>query len=445
MGGFSLGCGLGWSAPSIEILKREQDFGLFYNDLIASSFTLGAAFGVLFVPIIVNIIGKKKMMILPIIPFLIGWLLILFAGSKLQLYIIGRLVTGACGGMFCVATPLYSAEISNENDRGTIGVFFHLLLVIGILFAFCTGFTNSLVWITALNGLTPIIAGITMFFIPESPIFHLLKDNEYSARRALQILRGKDADIEPEISAMKAHVDLMKMKNIGINIFFKKPFRKNIAIAYAMMGMRQLSGINAIIFYAVTIFESTGVDLDPIFQGVVLGIVQVIACCISALLIDKIGRKILMLVSEIVMCICLFILASFFMVKNRYPQIVDEMKWLPLISMSIYTLGFSLGAGPVPWSYMVETFPSKLKGQATASAAFINWFFAFLVTLTFETFAILLGNATILFFFSIICAISALFVALCMFETKDKTLAQIQEALVALHVAELPNNDDNTS
>lgn len=118
MGGFSLGCGLGWSAPSIEILKREQDFGLFYNDLIASSFTLGAAFGVLFVPMFVNIIGKKRMMILPIIPFLIGWLLILFAGSKLHLYIIGRLVTGACGGMFCVATPLYSAEISNENDRG---------------------------------------------------------------------------------------------------------------------------------------------------------------------------------------------------------------------------------------------------------------------------------------------------------------------------------------
>lgn len=78
------------------------------------------------------------------------------------------------------------------------------------------------------------------------------------------------------------------MQKMGIRIFFKKPFRKNLAIAYTMMGIRQLSGINAIIFYAVTIFEATGVDLDPFFQGVVIGIVQVFACCISALLIDKV-------------------------------------------------------------------------------------------------------------------------------------------------------------
>lgn len=95
----------------------------------------------------------------------------------------------------------------------------------------------------------------------------------------------------------------MKMKKIGFNIFFKKPFRKNIVIAYAMMGMRQLSGINAIIFYAVTIFESTGVDLDPIFQGVVLGIVQVIACCISALLIDKV-------LELLTFCILIFIMKT---------------------------------------------------------------------------------------------------------------------------------------
>lgn len=83
-----------------------------------------------------------------------------------------------------------------------------MLLVIGILFAYCTGFTKNLVWISALNGLTPIIAGITMFFIPESPVFYLLKNNEESARNALKILRGPDTDIEPEILALKVNLHL---------------------------------------------------------------------------------------------------------------------------------------------------------------------------------------------------------------------------------------------
>lgn len=118
MGGFSLGCGIGWSAPSIELLKKQHNFGLLYTDIIASAFSLGAAIGVLFVPIFIDRIGRKWMMVLPILPFLAGWIILVFAGSKLYLYIIGRFVTGAFGGMFCVATPLYSAEISNKNNRG---------------------------------------------------------------------------------------------------------------------------------------------------------------------------------------------------------------------------------------------------------------------------------------------------------------------------------------
>lgn len=86
---------------------------------------------------------------------------------------------------------------------------------------------------------------------------------------------------------------------------------------------------------------------------------------------------------------------------------------------------------------MAETFPDKLKGRAAASAAFVNWFFAFLITLTFETFVMIFGNAMILFIFGIICAISAFFVVLCMYETKGKTLAQIQEAFGALQNAQL--------
>ncbi|XP_063986154.1 facilitated trehalose transporter Tret1-2 homolog [Diachasmimorpha longicaudata] len=215
-----------------------------------------------------------------------------------------------------------------------------------------------MVWISALNGLTPTVTGIIMVVISKSPLFYLTKNN------------------------------------------------------------------------AVTIFKATGVDLDSVVEGVVLGVVQVIACCLSALLIDKIGRKVLMVHSEITMCLCLLALGGYLMMKELHP----EMSKLGRVSLdwgegNIFGNMMENGSGclgPVPWAYMGEIFPTKLKGTAAVSAAFINWLLAFFITLSFESLVKALGNAAVLFIFSFICALSTLFVAMCVIETKGKSLLETQ-------------------
>ncbi|XP_024875284.1 facilitated trehalose transporter Tret1-2 homolog [Temnothorax curvispinosus] len=439
MGGFSLGCGLGWSAPSVEILRSQLDD--FAINVIASVLPIGAALGTLVVPLLVDRIGRKWTMMV-LVPVLIsGWILLICAGTVVPFYVIGRLVTGACGGMCCVLAPMYSAEISEKHIRGTTGVFFQLMLVIGILYVYCTGFTRDVVAISSLCIIAPIVFGVTMAFVPESPLFYLTKDKEEDARKSMRFFRGPDFDIEPEMSAFKEQVERSKFRRPSITAFTSKPVLKTLAVAYGLMFTQQFSGINAIIFYGLTILESTGVGMESQLELVIFGVVQVVACVAAALLIDQLGRKLLMAISMSTMCACLSALAGFFILKSYQPELADRMHWLPLTSVCVYILAFCLGAGPVPWAYMGEIFPTRLKGAASSSAAFFNWLLAFTVTITFPSAIRVLDNAVVFSFFALMCALGTLFVIFFMVETKDKTFAEIEQAY-GTHVPVQPVQDE---
>ncbi|XP_076395278.1 hdc homolog, cell cycle regulator isoform X6 [Megachile rotundata] len=427
MGGFSLGCGLGWSAPVVELLKSKYKYDVFSTNVVASVFPLGAALGLITVPFLIDKIGRKWTMMVLVPPFVLGWIFIASSVSVMGLMVTGRLITGACGGMFCVAAPMYTAEICEKQIRGTLGVFFQLLIVLGILYAYCCGYTRSVVWTSILCGIAPIVFACIMIFMPESPLFYLFKDDEESAKKSMRYFRGPDYDIEGEIAAFKEQVQLSRQQKVRLSAFLKKPVLKTMGVAYGMMFAQQFSGINAVIFYAETIFKQTGVDMDSLLQMVIFAVVQVIACVVSASLIDKLGRRFLMILSMSVMCVCTIALGIFFIVKNKDPDKAGSLSWLPLTSACLYILAFSLGAGPIPWIYMGEIFPSKLKGTASSSAAFFNWILAFLVTVSYSTVAEAVGNAATFFFFAIICQLSVIFLIFCMVETKGKTFAEIQQ------------------
>jgi MFS family permease len=116
MGGFSVGCGLGWSAPSVEILRSQLDD--FKINVIASGFPIGAALGTLVVPLLIDRIGRKWTMMALVPAFVSGWILLICAGTMVPIFVLGRIITGACGGMCCVLAPMYSAEISEKQIRG---------------------------------------------------------------------------------------------------------------------------------------------------------------------------------------------------------------------------------------------------------------------------------------------------------------------------------------
>ncbi|XP_033362154.1 facilitated trehalose transporter Tret1-like [Bombus vosnesenskii] len=426
MGGFSLGCGIGWSAPCVEVLKEKHEYDTFSTNVIASVFPLGAALGMPVVPFLVDKIGRKWTMMSLVPAFLLGWMFITIGVTTFVLLVMGRLITGACGGMFCVVAPMYSAEISEKEIRGTLGVFFQLLLVIGILYAYCCGYARNIVVISILCGIAPLLFASIMTFMPESPLFYMAKDNEEAAKKSMRFFRGSEYDIDPEISAFKDQIDKSRREKVTFSAFLKKPVLKTMGVAYGLMFAQQFSGINAIIFYCETIFRQTGVDMDPLLQMLIFAVVQVIACAISASLIDQLGRKILMMISCGVMCLCLMALGIFFVLRTNNPDQADRLFWLPLVSACLYILAFCLGAGPIPWAYMGEIFPAKLKGTASSSAACLNWMLAFIVTVSFSSVVDAVGNAAVFFFFAMICLLSVVFVTFCMVETKGKTFADIQ-------------------
>ncbi|XP_076650444.1 facilitated trehalose transporter Tret1-like [Halictus rubicundus] len=427
MGGFSLGCGLGWSAPCVELLKSDHGYGSISTNVVASLFPLGAALGLLVVPFLIDKIGRKWTMMYLVPPFVIGWVLIAASISVVPIVVAGRMITGACGGMFCVIAPIYSAEISEKEIRGTLGVFFQMLLVIGVLYAYCCGYSRSVVTTSILCGISPILFAVLMFFMPESPLYYIAKDNMEAAMSSMRFFRGPDFDINPEITAFKEQIERNRtQETVNVLSLAKPPLLRTMAVALGLMFAQQFSGINAIIFYGETIFKQTGVEMDSLLQVVIFAVVQVIACVISAALIDQLGRKILMAVSSFVMSLCLVALGIFFIVKDQNPATADSLSWLPLLSACVYILAFCLGSGPIPWAYMGEIFPPNAKGVAASFAAIFNWTLAFLVTMSFSSAVDALGTALVLFFFAVICCLSVVFVIFCMVETKGKTFDEIQ-------------------
>lgn len=147
------------------------------------------------------------------------------------------------------------------------------------------------------------------------------------------------------------------------------------------------------------------------------------------MLVDKLGRRILLLLSIIMMALCLFSLAGYFYMKMDLGMDVNQLGWIPLSSLSVYVIAFSLGFGPIPWMLMGEIFPSQIRGCASSIACLFNWFCVFLITKFFPSFAVQFGIGKVFWFFVICCLVGTLYVYVLVPETKGKSLEEIQDML----------------
>lgn len=207
----------------------------------------------------------------------------------------------------------------------------------------------------------PIPFLVLMFLIPETPRWYVSQGKEDRARKALQWLRGRQADVEPELKGiMKSHHEAERhaSKNAIFDLM-KRSNLKPLLISLGLMFFQQLSGINAVIFYTVSIFKDAGSTIDENLCTIIVGIVNFMATFAGILLIDRLGRKILLYISDVLMVITLMTLGTFFYYKNSGAD-VSEIGWLPLASFVLFVVGFSLGFGPIPWLMMGEILPGNL-------------------------------------------------------------------------------------
>ncbi|CAG9766858.1 unnamed protein product [Ceutorhynchus assimilis] len=436
LGSVAAGTILGWTGTISKALKESKLNGIEVDDnvlgWISGFATLGAMLMCFPIGLICDWIGRKWACLLTIIPFSAGWALVIFSNGSTMIYI-GRFLTGLAGGAFCVAAPLYTSEIAETEIRGALGSYFQLLLTVGILFSYVFGAICSPKILSIICAFIPIVFGIVFFFQPETPLYLLKKGNRTAALQSLKRLRGAAYDSEKEIRELQEQLDKNEREKVPfVQALQSRAAKKALFICFGLMTFQQLSGVNAVIFFMSTIFESAGGSIPADYATIGVGIVQVVATFISSLVVDKFGRKILLMSSSFFMALSGAILGVFFTIKNH--NLVDQdtlnkIGFLPIVCLVVFITVFSLGFGPIPWMASAEIMPPEIKSSAGSAAATFNWFLAFIITRFYNNLVTAIGGDITFYIFAGISLVGTLFVYISMPETKGKTTQEVQDIL----------------
>jgi SP family facilitated glucose transporter-like MFS transporter 8 len=368
--------------------------------------------------------------------------------------LIARFFSGVALGAGSVVTPTYCEEIAEVSIRGALGILFDLQVSNGILFVYIVGAYASYLWLCIASAIIPVIFLLTFIWMPESPIYLTSKGKDKEAERALRWLRGAryitDYDVKPELKRIQKFVSQTTKKSSSQEIASKgvithvlsilkdipkylftlstSPTSKAVKIVVCLMFFRQFSGINVVTFYCVDLLKEAGSTLSPSLATVVLGVSQTVATCASSLLVERIGRRVLLLFSDVTMAVCHVALIVYLYLKQIDVD-VRTFGWLPLLCVTMLVCAFSLGFGPLPWVMMAELVPNESKSWASGLAVSVNWILVFLIT---NLFGITVGNLGPLVMFGIfggMCSLGTVVVAYIVPETKGKTREEIQREL----------------
>lgn len=373
--------------------------------------------------------GRRYTIITANTLFGISWMLLAIAQNIWWVYI-GRSIVGIGVGITSLVLPVYLAEILEAEFRGKFGLFPTAFGNGGILLCFILGsyFKWRMLAIFGVLCSIPFLV-FTYKYLPETPTWFMSINNEEDAENVLIDIR-QNKDVSDELYKLKDTIkDIEETEQSNFKDIFKPEYRRAISISVVLMLFQQLSGINAIIYYSNNIFTLANSSIDEKYCTIIIGIVNFISAFVASSLIDKLGRKLLLYISGITLVITLNIIWIYFYFMK---SLSVSYGWIPLISLVIYILGFSLGFGPIPWLMMGEILPRKIRASAAALSTSCNWFFTFLVTKIFYTTTdvLHLPEWVIFFFFSIVCAISLIYIKFQVPETSGKTLEEIEQELI---------------
>ncbi|XP_067868513.1 solute carrier family 2, facilitated glucose transporter member 8 isoform X1 [Heterodontus francisci] len=445
LGPLSFGFVLGYSSPAIPELEANSNPYLKLDTTQASWFgslvTIGAAVGGIIGGWIVDKIGRKPSLMICAFPYVSGFMMIIAAQNVWMLYG-GRVLTGLASGVTSLVVPVYISETAHPKVRGLLGSSVQLMVVTGIMGAYVGGMVLPWYWLAVVSSLPPTIMVALMCFMPETPRYLLSVNKCAEALQVLAWLRGPEVDSEWECRQIEASCDEQDTK-FSLSELKNPAIYKPVLIGIFLMLFQQLSGINAVMFYAETIFEQANFENSS--EGtVIVGGVQVVFTAVAALIMDKAGRKLLLAISALIMSISAAVFGVYFKIwqahinnsslhktdiltaHNLVSEAISAPTWLPLVCLVVFIAGFALGCGPIPWLVMSEIFPVRARGLASGACVIANWLTAFLVTKEFQDLVENITQYGTFWLFSSFCFMNLLFTIFFVPETKGKTLEQIE-------------------
>ncbi|XP_022917228.2 facilitated trehalose transporter Tret1-like [Onthophagus taurus] len=436
---FLVGFFFAWTSPAIPKLKTPNEYNPLDHVLtseeeswLASLMPLGAATSTFISGYAADKIGRKSTLFFSSLITTIGILLSIIATGIRYLYL-SRFFSGLGAGTVFTVIPVFVGEISEINNRGILGCVMVLAITLGIVCTYIIGPIISLIDLSYLQlSVSMTFSVFLIMIVPESPYFYVQKDKYNNAYSSLRKLRVCDNDrIVNEFEEIRKSVQVSLESPISLGDILKRTeLFRGIIITCSLVMFQQLSGVNVILFFLHSIFKETGSTISPDSSAITIGIVQALACTITSIFVDRLGRKILMLISCIGGSLSLTSFGIYFYLKETNHN-VTSIYWLPILSIVFFMIAYSLGLGPIPFVVLSEIFPTGVRFLASTITIFVCLLFTFCTTTFFPRLIEFIGMAYTFWMLAVFCFIGATFVFGFLPETKGKTFQEIQEILRA--------------
>lgn len=414
----------------------QQDFGLsqLLTEVVTSWVTLGALVGALLAGLLADKLGRRLTLIVAGVLFLVGALLSGLAPGTLVL-VIGRLVIGLGVGVASVAAPLYAAEMAPAETRGRFVSSYQLAITIGILVAYIIDdvLSTSGNWRMMLGGASVLglLLVLAMLGMPESPRWLVRAGRREQAVAVLDKVRGRDHSAEA-IAGIEADLATVGEEATWGEVFSKR-LRKPFYVGFGLAVFQQITGINAIIYYADEIFAQAGFNTPEEQAKATLyavGVVNVLATFIAVAYVDRFGRKPLLRAGLVGMFVSLTAVGFAFLAFDENATTSgggpSTVGILTVIGLVVFIASFAFSLGPVVWTMISEIYPTRVRGRAIAVATAFNWAAAFLVAQFFLSLTDAIGTAATFWLFAFFCAVAFFWIGVKVPETKGKSLEEIE-------------------
>lgn len=420
--GLLFGYDTGIISGAILFIRKDFDLSPGQVGLVVSAVLLGALLGSAFCSKITDRLGRRGSLMIASGLFVLASLGAAMAQSAPDL-MFARLFIGIAIGISSLTAPLYLAEVAPAKIRGFLVSLNQLAVTVGILGAYGVNYAlagnGSWRLMFGLGAVPGAILGTALFFLPESPRWMVLRGRKDTAKAILDQLRaGENTQVEMlEIEQSITH------EKTSFASLFAPAIKPALIIAMGLAFFQQATGINTIIYYAPSIFEQAGFGSasHAILASVCIGVTNVIFTIISLPLIDRVGRRPLLIIGITGMMVSLALCGLAFGMTDLL-----GMRWIALLCVLAYIAFFAISLGPIMWLMISEVFPLQQRGLGTSLAVCAQWGFNMIVSSTFPVLLHAAGSRMTFWFYAFLCLIGLVFVLKKVPETKGKVLEEIK-------------------
>lgn len=439
------GTTVGWTSPTLPILLAPDSpiqTSADQSSWIASLMILCSAASPIPASYLADRIGTKKTLLLASVPYIIGWILVMFAGNVPTIYA-SRLISGLGYGIAYTTAPMYLGEIASDDVRGAMATLITVMSKFGILSQYCIGPYVSMLGLASFNIAIPILFVVTFSTMPESPYYYIKQGQKQEAESSLKKLRGRSY-VREELESMSSLVtENMKEKSRWKDLYTVGGNRKGLIILMGIYFTQQFCGSTAIISYAQQIFGAADGGMGAEESCILFGTVQLLTSAVSSQLVDRLGRKPLLLISSCGVGLANVIIGAYFFMKHNNSEYLVSVKFIPIVVIPIFIFSYTIGLATVPFAITSEIFPTNIKSKATCVIQIFVALMTFAVTKLYQVVADNLGNYVAFWGFGVLSVFGVIFILLQLPETKGQSFAAIQEKLYSPDKVIYEKDDDH--